>query len=293
MGYSYLRLRLYSSAGLQRPAAGETVGEAGWLRKAIAFGEAEHPVGGLGDADAVAGRHVQWPAAIAGAEDDADEVIVVPQVGARAGGGGGLFVIADESGLGAADGRQVEEEAEVAGETEASRVGEALAIDDEQVGRALQALERPKKGRDLAEGEEAGDVWEGDFGFHDGLLDGVEGGVGEEDDGGSGAGGHAAPVQEGEVAAGDETDVLRVAVRDDLGGEALLEGNGLGGGLGPGAKGWDSHGDIVASVRAGVSGCIARSEAPRMEPRGNGDLKIADAFSEDSVGDSGESHCGP
>jgi hypothetical protein len=104
MGYSYLRLRLYSSAGLQRPAACETVGEACRLGKAVALGEAEHPVGGLGDTDAVAGGDVQGPAAFAGAEDDADEVIVVTEVGAGAGGVGGLFVVADEAGLGAADG---------------------------------------------------------------------------------------------------------------------------------------------------------------------------------------------
>ncbi len=104
MGISYLRLRLYSSAGLQRPAARKTVGKAGRLGKAVAFGEAEHPIRGLGNADAVAGGDVQGPAAIAGAEDDADEVVVVAEVDAGAGGGSGLFVVADEAGLGAADG---------------------------------------------------------------------------------------------------------------------------------------------------------------------------------------------
>ena len=75
---------------------------------------------------------------------------------------------ADEAALGHAYGRDVEEEAEVAGDAEAPLVGEAVAVHEEDVRRALQLLEGAGEDGDLAEGEEAGDVGEGD-----GLVDGV------------------------------------------------------------------------------------------------------------------------
>src|SRR3972149_458409 len=73
------------------------------------------PGGGGAEADAVAGRYVERAAALAGAEDGADELAAVAKLGAGAGGGGGLFVLAGEARLGDADRRQVEEEPEVAG----------------------------------------------------------------------------------------------------------------------------------------------------------------------------------
>src|SRR3972149_1143792 len=64
-----------------------------------------------------------------------------------------------------------------------ARVGVALAVGEEEVGGALQLLEGLEEGGELAEGEEAGDVGEGDGGFDDLLLDGLQIGVGEEDGG--------------------------------------------------------------------------------------------------------------
>src|SRR3989304_2753599 len=135
---------------------------------------------------------------------------------------------------GGADGGEVQEEAEVAGDAEPSRVGVALAVDEEEVGGALQHLERLEEDGELAEGEEAGDVGEGYGGFDDVLLDGLQVRVGEEDDGGAGGVAPTAAAQEGEVAAGDGADI-------GLGRVAVEEGDGFGWGGGPGVQGADAH----------------------------------------------------
>ena len=70
----------------------------------------------------------------------------------------GLAVHADQPALGAADGRQVEGDAQVAGDPEAARVGAPVAVGNQQVRAGAQAGEGLEQGGHLAEGEVAGHV---------------------------------------------------------------------------------------------------------------------------------------
>ena len=250
--------------GLRLAALGELVGEAGGLGEAVASTEAEDPVGGFVEGDAMADGDVDGGDAVAGAEDEADEVGAVAQLGAASRFGRRDVMTAHEAALGDAYRRDVEEEAEVAGDAEAALVGEAVAVHEEEVRGALQLLEGASEDGDLAEGEEAGDIGEG-YGLVDGvLLDEAEVGVGEEDDGAAAVGpfdpstklrtGFAqGRLGEGDVGAGDVAHPPRPAFRDDLRGEAGLDGDGLGGGDAPGVEVTESHGVIVGPVAARVS----------------------------------------
>jgi hypothetical protein len=224
-------------SGLGLATLGELVGEAGGFGETVAAAEAEDPVGGLVEADAVADGDVDGGDAVAGAEDDADEVGAVAELAAGSGFGQRVVVTADEAALGDAYRRDVEEEAEVAGDAESSLVGEAVTVDEEEVRNLLQLLEGAGEDGDFAEGEEAGDVGEGDRLIDGVLLDDAEVGVGEEDDGAA-----AVHIGEGDVGAGDVADSIRPALGDDLGGEAGLDGDGLGWGDAPGVEVTQSHG---------------------------------------------------
>jgi hypothetical protein len=183
----------------------------------------------LVEADAVSDGDVYGGDAVAGAEDEADEVGAVAELGAASRFGRRVVVSTHEAALGDAYRRDVEEEAEVAGDAEAALVGEAVAVHEEEVRGALQLLEGAGEDGDLAEGEEAGDVGEGD-GLVDGvLLDEAEVGVGEEDDGAAALRRAQGRLAEGDVCAGDVAYVARRALSDDLRGEAGLDGDGLGG----------------------------------------------------------------
>ena len=163
----------------------------------------------------------------------------------------------------------------MAGEAEAARVGEAVAIDEEEVRRPLQLLEGAGEDGHLAEGEEAGDVGEGDGLFDEVVLDEAEVGVGEEDDGASARrfGSAQGRLAEGDVGAGDPSTSLRagsaqgrlaegnvgagdvahpfgavrgVALGDDLRGKAGLDGGRFGGGDAPGVEVTQLHGGSIA-----------------------------------------------
>ena len=198
---------------------------------------------------------------VAGAEDEADELRAVAKLGGVAGGGAGRGVLAGEPAFGHADGRQVEEESQVAGNAEAPGVRVAVAVDEDEVRGVFEALEGEGEQGDFAESEEAGDIGEGDGGLEDVVLDEMEVRVGEDNDGGAGEAlrhaGSAARFQllrvsglradEGDVGGGYEADACGIAGGDDARGEAGLDGGGLPGGEGPGVEGAETHGDIVAA----------------------------------------------
>ena len=137
--------------------------------------------------------------------------------------------------LGAADGGAAEEEAEVGGEAEAAGMGGALAIEEDDVGAAAQFSEGGFEGGAFAEGEQAGDVGEGGFGFGGGDFEDFEVGETTDDDGGGeagdgrGAGAGRAARFVGDVGAGDgaEGGEVEWAVVAEQGAEALLDGDGV------------------------------------------------------------------
>jgi len=145
-------------------------------------------------------------------------------------------VLASQAGLGNADGRQVQEQTQVAGDTEAPRMGEAMAIHQEKVRHSLQLLEGAGQGWYLPEGEEAGDVGKGDRLLDDVLLDECQFGIGENHSSGAGQRWLAAvrPIHEGDVGGGDVADVFRPSSGDDLRGEAGLDSDSLSGSDVPG-----------------------------------------------------------
>src|SRR3990172_1160986 len=118
--------------------------------------------------------------AAATAERSAYDFAAIPELGVVASGGPNIAVLADQAGLGAADGGQAEDEAEGRGDTAASRVSDALAIDEDQVRGALQAGEGSEEDRRLAKGQQARDIGEGRCPFSEGLLHRVEFWIAEE-----------------------------------------------------------------------------------------------------------------
>ncbi len=210
---------------------GEAVGEAGGFGQAVATAEAEGPIGGGFEGDEVAAGDVEGSDAGAGAEDEADDLAVIDEGHAGASFRRDGAVHAAEPALGDADGGNAGEEAEVAGDAEAPRVGVTLAVDEEEVRLGGELLKGEAEGRRLAEGEEAGHVGKGDGALYHLLLDGFECGIGHHRGGGAReAGSRAAPaaarrVDVGDVSGGDEANVHRVAGAHDAPGEAALEGD--------------------------------------------------------------------
>ena len=70
----------------------------------------------------------------------------------------GLVVPADQPRLGDADRGQAGDHAEMRGDAEAARVGDALAVDHQQVGLPVQHRQGRERGRDLAERQVARNV---------------------------------------------------------------------------------------------------------------------------------------
>ena len=80
-----------------------------------------------------------------------------------------LLGVTDQERLRAADRRQIEEQAEMTGDAAAARMGDPLAVNEQQVRAMLQRPDRLQPDRRLAEGEEAGDVRKGDRSLDDAV----------------------------------------------------------------------------------------------------------------------------
>jgi hypothetical protein len=137
-----------------------------------------------GQADAVADRHVHRFHLGLGADARGPAPRRPRPAATSRRGGAGRCVAADELSLRHAERRQVEQDAEVAGEPEAARVGDAVPVADHQLRAALQPAEGLEQQGHLAEGEQAGHVREEDValgcrGLHHvqrGDIDGDRGG---------------------------------------------------------------------------------------------------------------------
>jgi len=75
----------------------------------------------------------------------------------------GLFKLAGQSALCAADGGAIEKQAQVCGQAKPARMGDALAVDDKDIRLFLQLLDCGNADWGLAKGKQAGDVGEGYF----------------------------------------------------------------------------------------------------------------------------------
>lgn len=172
-------------------------------------------------------RHVDGFHALARTDHLAHQLSLVDEPNVASTAKGRLAVVTDETALRAADRREIERHAQVAGEAEATRMRAALAVAQDQVGQRPQAVEGLDDGRQLAEGQVAGDVREPRPGLHALRLDDLEGPGVEDDDRGEEV--RAAPVV-ADVRAGHVPDLSEVVAIDDAGAKALLERPGLGDG---------------------------------------------------------------
>ena len=78
---------------------------------------------------------------------------------------------------------QVQQQTQMAGDAESTRMREAVAVSHHEVRGPLELLESARQKRHLTEGEEAGDIRKGERLLDDLLLDESQVRVGEEDDG--------------------------------------------------------------------------------------------------------------
>ena len=142
---------------------------------------------------------------------------------------------ADQDLLGDADARQVGGDAEVRGDAQPARVGDAVAVDEGEVRRALKPRQRLEQGGQFAEAEQAGDVGHPGGRARDLLVDHLQRVGVEQHRGGAGGG---AVVLEADVEAGDGAQRLReIVADDDLAREFVLHGAQGRGIAGPGGEG--------------------------------------------------------
>jgi len=145
----------------------------------------------------------------------------------------------------------------MAGEPEAAWVSVSLAVDEEEIGPACEALEGEGEGGNLTKGEEAGDVGEGDRALDDVLLHRIEARVGHHDGGSAGeAGASGTPasawrIDVSHVGGGNEPDVPGVAFADDARSEPLLAGGRIGGREVPGVQVQETHAVQYTETRRG------------------------------------------
>lgn len=104
--------------------------------------------------------HVNWLHASSRTQHGADDFAVVAKRGPRSRIGRQRLVISYEQGFRAADGRYVQQDAEVRSEAKATRMGVAVGIAKKQVGRISQASKCFQERRHLPKTEQAGNVRE-------------------------------------------------------------------------------------------------------------------------------------
>jgi hypothetical protein len=133
----------------------------------------------------------------------------------------GLGMPADQARLGDADGRQVDHHAEMGGDPEPARMGDAVAVDHHEVGRLVQQRQRLEHGRDLAEREIARDVGKAGRLRGEPALQELEAGAVDQHHGGPGE-----PARLGHVHVdpGDQPRRLGAALGDHLAAQPLLQG---------------------------------------------------------------------
>jgi hypothetical protein len=192
----------------------------------------------------VTGGDVKGRNPFARTQNQADQLILINQLGRGPAFWARCCVLAAKAALGDSDRRQIREQAEVAGDAEAARVCEAVAVDEQEVWLALQFRERLSQHGSLAERKETGDVGEGDGGFDYMMFDERQLGIRDENDGGASET-RLSPVRavdEGDVGGGDVANVAWVAMRYHLRGELRLERDRLARAKIPGVKVAEEHG---------------------------------------------------
>lgn len=135
----------------------------GNLREAVTGAERQHDRFGLFKRHAVADGNIKGLHAVTRSQDRADALLPVNERRPVAFAGTGFRVSADETALGAADGRDAELDPGVAGQAEPARMRQPVTIADQQVRAERQPPPRLADQRQLAEGEKPRDIREVDL----------------------------------------------------------------------------------------------------------------------------------
>jgi hypothetical protein len=120
--------------------------------------------------DPVAHGHVHRTDVVPGAQGRADHLPAVAQRHEGATAASRLGVLSHQAALGAAEGGEIEQHAQVACQAEAARMGAAVAVAEEQVGPRTQPGQGLEQRRDLPKRQVAGHVGEARQGPRPGRL---------------------------------------------------------------------------------------------------------------------------
>src|SRR3970282_1135797 len=123
-----------SAGDIPAQSIDQQMGLAGRLRHAVAPVPFEYNVARLLSAHPVAGRDVDRFDPVSRAQDDADLLTPIDEHPKTSPFLGRLLVLADQDALGAPDRGQIKQEAQVAGESKAARVGDPLSVTQQEIG---------------------------------------------------------------------------------------------------------------------------------------------------------------
>ena len=137
-----------------------TVGQAHRFRQAQAAAAAQHQVCRTLEVAKVAGADEQWLHLRTGAQHGADALPIMGQRRAFAALPTRFCPVADQARFGAAHGGQAEQHAQVAGQAESSRMGDALAVAEQGVHRCAQSAQRRQQRRGLPKGQQTRHIGE-------------------------------------------------------------------------------------------------------------------------------------
>ena len=174
--------------------------------------------------------------------------------------GAGLVVAADKPRLGHADGRQIEQHAEMAGQAEASGMGDALAIAKQEIRKDGQLIDSRQEHRRLAEREQPWHVRESGGLADDAGLEGLEGGEIQYH---HRRPGNVTPIFETHVGTGDTADSGETVAALYAASQAFLKFSGFSGCLGPGMA--VDHGNDFSRANASIR-CLNSPKTLIMAP---------------------------
>jgi hypothetical protein len=161
----------------------------------------------------VSDGYVEHAGFVPGAEGGSDGFFPVVQVAIGACCFLRFFARAAEPGFGASDGGFLQEKSKMRSQTEPTRMGDALAVHEDQIGFEGEALEGGEERGAFPEGEQAGNIGEGD-GLDDGaLIEEAQVGIAQHDYCGFGYAAFDAHVCSGYGVYGTETAYRNHALR--------------------------------------------------------------------------------
>lgn len=219
----------------------------------MATTEAEDPVGCFSQANAMANGDVQRRDVLPCAQYEPYHLSLIDELYGSAALRWRKCGFTAEPAFGDADRWDTGQQAEMTGDAEAARVGEAVAVDQNQFRLSSQLPECLRQQRCLAEGEQAGNVRERHGRLDHVRLGQIEGRIGEHDDGCARlCWPSVGPLDKRNVGGSHQADVPRVAFGDDLRRQLGLERHRFARRQVPTVKVTEDHGLLRACEMSGA-----------------------------------------